>query len=222
MFSEKEKEIARYIITGLCLPEEFDSDSDYDDYRDSSKMEEIESKVGHVDFRGGASRLVLVPENHDFVIKVDFDGQSVWNEREENLFFVPYQHQYSSKEYERTEKAKENGFSQLFLDMELVTVIHERKFYLQRKAQVIGWNFGPVVSEESLEKSRSMSGMEKECHFVWRATVVEFYGEQFWHDFIEWNYANFIGILDDVHGGNYGYRNGRPVFVDVAGFYDYD
>lgn len=231
MFSEKEIEAARQIINGIKLPgeNEFTDSVPWEDICGNPYFQEMELKMGTVQINAGATRMVFIPEQYDFVIKVNFDGTETYNynndevDGDDEFVFRPYQFDYNDEEMNRIRVATEAGFGSLFLEMELVATVHNRDFYLQRKATHIGFSSLITVSADSRKKSESMKNTpEDHCHVLWRARVIELYGESFWKNLVKWDEVEVIRLFDDMHGGNYGYCGDRPVFVDVGGFYEQD
>ena len=227
MFSEKEIEAARQIINGIRLPAEnkFTDSVSWDDINNTSYFKDMELKMGMVRIDAGATRMVFLPERYDFVIKVNFDGTEIYNYNDEDDEFVfqPYQFDYNDEEMNRIRVATEAGFGSLFLEMDTVATVHNRDFYLQRKATYIGFSSLVEVSADSRKKSEGMRNTpEDHCHVLWRARVIELYGESFWKNLVKWDEVELIRLFDDMHCGNYGYCGDRPVFIDVGGFYEED
>lgn len=83
-------------------------------------------------------------------------------------------------------------------------------------------HFHPTPSENSLTRAKNLDSDYRYCDMDWRAMVIELYGEDFLRSFIDWyRNDNSNHILDDMHGGNYGYRmDGAPIILDCAGFRD--
>lgn len=227
MFSEKEIEAARQIINGIKLPaeNEFTDSVPWEDICTNPYFKDMEFEMGAVHINAGATRMVFIPEQYDFVIKVNFDGTEVYdfdNEHDEYTF-QPYQFDYNEEEMNRIRVATEAGFGSLFLEMEPVANVDGRDFYLQRKATHVGFSSLVTVSADSRKKSESMKNTpEDHCHVLWRARVIELYGESFWKNLVKWDEVEVIRLFDDMHGGNYGYCGDRPVFIDVGGFYEQD
>ena len=71
-------------------------------------------------------------------------------------------------------------------------------------------------SRESLVKAKNYS-----LSFVkeWIALAIDFYGEEFWNEFIQWATETEPDVLTDMHTSNYGLdMEGRPVMFDISGF----
>ena len=154
MFSEKEIEAARQIINGIRLPAEnkFTDSVSWDDINNTSYFKDMELKMGMVRIDAGATRMVFLPERYDFVIKVNFDGTEIYNYNDEDDEFVfqPYQFDYNDEEMNRIRVATEAGFGSLFLEMDTVATVHNRDFYLQRKATYIGFSSLVEVSADDI------------------------------------------------------------------------
>ena len=73
-------------------------------------------------------------------------------------------------------------------------------------------------SKEAREKAQEC-GYYPDVHFDWLAAVVDILDEdQALADFLQFLDENDID--NDLHSGNIGYKNGFPVLMDYAGFYD--
>ena len=193
------------------------------------------------DWAWGATKLVIIPQKGDFVIKIPFEGQEVelWpideETGEENYDAEPEwgidrfmyaqndtHWDYCLTEVERYSLAREFGFERFFLETFCIGYVKGHPIYVQEKIEEIG-----PVSDSRKSKTSSKEAKEKahECgyypdvHFDWLAAVVDILDEdQALADFLQFLDENDID--NDLHSGNIGYKNGFPVLMDYAGFYD--
>lgn len=216
MFSEKDLDIARSIVKCLNLPKTQFCDSDYDDYRT-----DINKVFPDLDYTltSGATRLVIIVRDLPFVIKIAFDGTWGWDENDEDIY-SSFPCDYNEKEEEMTNLLAENGFGALVPEIEYLCHSNSHSVYVQEKIP-----YGPfdhcikMPSDKSMKISKNIRAPFDYCNIVWRAFVIDLYGEQFWTSLVNWDCINAVGLFEDMHGGNYGYdASGRPKFLDVGGY----
>lgn len=218
------------IINKLSIPNHFDPDEGGDLI--GAQIEDIGLKAR---IEQGVSKLVIIPTDYNYVIKIPFNGffDYVWNDEAgecdyDNLVFYYYLNacapdtsDYCWDELIRINKAYDAGFEKLFPATAFVKEINGHRFYIQEKVRVAR-DFKPTgISENSRQKAETLTNYYKNCDDTWRAAVIEYYGEIYWKSFCDWNYINCIDMLSDMHSSNYGYdMNGYPVILDVSGFRD--
>lgn len=234
MFSEHDYEVAKTIIIGLKLPAQLGVNSS-DDTFDSDWVSYEVGKNYSGDFRidNGVSKMVIIPENEDFVIKIPFNGmyEYEWDDEEEDYdwenpsfdYFIgaeaPDVTDYCWNEMLTIEKAQEAGFGGLFPNMEFLMCYNGIRFYIQEKVRT-SRAFHPVgLSQDSRDAANSLN-MHYQCgSSEWRAAIIEAYGTDFWVNFVNWDDENQIGTLTDMHSMNYGYdMDGSPIILDASGF----
>lgn len=173
------------------------------------------------DWEDGASKLVIIPEDKDYVIKIPFNG----NYYEDDGYFN-FSYNYCETEIELYERIFEENpiFSQFFLPLTRVEEYREWDVYVQPKCQAYNNTNEKIrsksYSKDSLNKVRSEvilynSSFPKD----WLAAVTEILGDvNLVKNFI--NMLEEYDITQDLHMGNIGYYNGKPIILDYAGFYD--
>lgn len=229
---------AKDIVAGLKLPYRLGvcgDDQDFD--RDWLYYQVSRVYSGPFYISNGVSKVVIVFDNEPFVIKIPFNGmveyEWVYDEEADdgdydydNPIFeefdgadAPDNSDYCWDEVIRIEKAEEAGYGDLFPDTEFLTEFDGHRFYIQEKVKLVGRTYPTEISEHSREVSESMDPRYQSGTDLWRAVIVELYGEDFWKNFVDWDYFGNMGILTDMHSGNYGYdEEGRPVILDASGF----
>lgn len=217
MFSEKDFQVARRIANVLTVPEQF-GDSDYGEIRRA--LDTLED-VTILSINSGCTRLVIIPMDYHWVLKIAFNGIWDWGEDTGEDIFTFFSCDYNEREYNKIKLAQENGYGDLFPDMAFVCEVNGCSAYIQEKIPYGAWVGDQVikVSKNSNEIAHGMQGIYSQCNELFRASAIEHFGETFWKTFIDWEAAENVGIFEDMHGGNYGFRaNGEPVFMDVAGY----
>ena len=201
-----------------------------------------DSVVKIKDWAWGATKLVIIPQKGDFVIKIPFEGQEVelWpideETGEENYDAEPEwsidrfmyaqndtHWDYCLTEVERYSLAREFGFEKYFLETFCIGYINGHPIYVQEKADEIGSSSNSHKTKTSREEVRELmseSGTYVDIPWDWLAVVMDYMdnAEVELVDFLRFLYDNDID--NDLHGGNIGFKYGRPVIVDYAGFYD--
>lgn len=227
---------ATEIIDCLSIPEQFGVNESSDDF-DSVYDLEWQLHDAHIEnfsIDNGVSKAVIIPDNSNFVIKIPFNGIKYyeWDEEtdegEDSFEFFHYADAPDSSDYcwdelIKIEDARKAGFGNLFPETAFVKEHNNTRFYIQEKVrtynQACRCGGTPAISENSRDKAKGMDYHYSPCSIEWRAAVIEFYGEEFWKDFVNWDDMSCTGILIDMHSNNYGYTiDGRPIILDASGF----
>lgn len=175
------------------------------------------------DWEDGASKLVIIPENTDYVIKIPFNA--TYDEFDNEYY--EYSQNYCETEislYNRILFEANPLFAQFFLPLTRVKEFENWDIYIQPKCQTYD-----DVSEEEKKHSYSQGSLmkvkSKKLGFYvnlpddWLAAVTEVLKNvQLVKEFI--SLLEEYDITQDLHRGNIGYCNGKPVILDYAGFYD--
>ena len=237
MFSEKEISIAREIAQSINLPVHFGPDESDGYYEPSTIYRQLisfEEKYGEIDMRNGISKLTIIFSKLPFVIKIPFNGlwyyDEVYNEETEEYeegennfcYFTcarsTYNDDYCEMEMDTLNDMIHFGYGALAAEEICIGEINYHNFYIQEKVRT-GSSPKSKPSEDSLKRAENMDNYYRICSNEWRAVVIELYGEDYWTRFVDWAASNCGWVLDDMHGGNYGYRmDGTPVMFDVSGF----
>lgn len=192
----------------------------------------IES-INGVDVFNGITKVVLVPSNKDYVIKMNVSGVYCKNEDEDeyadlilikercnNIDILEMENELYEKSSERVRK--------ILLPNIYIGTYLGIKIYIQEKIEstyyeLYACGFGsPTISAESKEKIRKITG-GRPSRGVFGEAFLERLFEQY--DFetvksmIKEIWENEIGM--DMHSKNYGFmRNGRCVVFDFGGYDD--
>lgn len=177
------------------------------------------------DWNDGASKLVLIPEDKDYVIKIPFNSSH--DEFDDGCYY-DMSRNYCEEEIDLYNKISMEGlggvFSQFFLPLTRVEEFQDYDIYIQPKCQVYN-----QVSNEKRSHFYSPGSMSKVKsshlnHYIslpddWIAAVVEvlkniYLAKKFFEILSKYN------IDQDLHRGNIGYYNGKPVILDYGGFDD--
>lgn len=186
-------------------------------------------------FDNGASKGVIIPKDNEdkYVLKIPFNGylSEDWDDEEltyagDRFIFFDWapssiSWDYCSAEVEIYEKAEELGIEQLFAKTEIYDFIQGYyPIYIQEKAVMFFRSSRTLHSEEKLkETSSKASAIYDYCSIdnEWLTDVLDYYGEEKFITFLQFLKKQNI---NDLHSGNIGYIDGRPVVVDYSGYYE--
>ena len=179
----------------------------------------------------GATKLVIIPSNANYVIKIPFDGEyhENWDDKG-NMWFDEFTviQDYCYRETLLYESAKKEHVEKFFLPIEEVkeaSNIAGWPIYVQPKATIYG---NLVRSEkETLTTKESIKYVSsKDCCInislpnFWLAACFDSSSsvEEF-DKFIQF-LNNDSSIKQDLHQSNIGYYNNKAVIIDYAGYFE--
>ena len=181
-------------------------------------------KTPDFDWGDGASKLVIIPFDTDYVIKIPFNS----NHNEFGATWEAfYTQDYCEKEVELYDSLAENEnpiFLQFFLPLTRVKEFQNWEIYIQPKCEIYDntdkWDRQNSYSKNSMDMVKSNACAElSSLPEDWLAAVAEVLQDiglvkEFIHILEEY------GINQDLHRGNIGYCNGKPIILDYGGFDD--
>jgi len=233
LLTDKDYNIAKKVVKNFNLPPEIGCDQENSVFNTDIIYDQLDDSIRNsccIEY--GISKVVIVPENENFVIKIPFGGmwyyEEIYNKDTDEYEYIddpgfetfenadaPDESDYCWDEVLRIEEAEENGFGVLFPETDFLGEVNGTRFYIQEKVQT-SREFTPQVSEDSRTRAKDMDYGYNYGNVIWRAAIIEQYGEDFWVRFCDW--ARRGKMLDDMHSGNYGYLNGHPIILDASGF----
>lgn len=187
------------------------------------------------DWDHGASKLVLLFPNLDFVIKIPFKGEynGCWDEEEEGEpepddyeDFCSFcgasgseSWDYCLAETENYDSAIEYEVQNCFAKTEKVATIHGYPIYKQERVDKVFDFSTSTHSEEDSKKIQDFCATNcYSCFNVdWLCDALAFFGQKVFDKLME--FISFMEI-NDLHSGNLGYVAGRPVIFDYSGWND--
>ena len=204
-----------------------------------------EKFLNSFNYDNGATKLVLIPQGADYVIKIPFDGScssytSYSYSSKRNSFGYYDRHYTGHMTYDESQpfKGAIYGGGWDYCYVEAVIYKKAEKAHIEKafaKTQFIGEVAGhPIYMQQRvdpfyrhiIDKDESSSDTSSTAYIckkhnysrfnlVWQTDVINYYGEAFFHRLM-----NFIKEeeINDLHRGNLGYLNGRPVLLDYSGF----
>lgn len=201
------------------------TDNDAEDYVYSLDR----NKVPDFDYEYGATKLVIIPKNKDYVIKIPFNGGYSCGEYTSfnGANDEAWGDNYCEAEVEIYQLAKEAGFEKMFLPLTYVLTSCV-DIYIQPKCECYIKNDVKQDSYSSKEsKERILEDKKQGKRYLfgefsdsWTASCLDVLGSieelKRFEKFLEDN-----GIFYDLHSGNIGYYEGHAVILDYGGYNEY-
>lgn len=187
-------------------------------------------RVPEFDYESGATKLVIIPENRDYVIKIPFTGILDWGDEGDRTEYIPF---YGAEDdgwgddycraeemfYEMAEKA---GYEEFFMPIYCEGTMRGHSIYTQEKVDIFVSHCSIAEQEKYSSKESKQKVKDKNYPLpkLWLASCLTAFGED------EEKLNNFLDFLEktgmnnDLHSGNLGFFKGRPIIIDYGGFHD--
>lgn len=213
------------ILTAIFpLPEEFGLD---DGKPLNFKL--MQNQIKRVDacarINFGVSKMVIISPNfNNIVIKIPFNG-----EFDEEFEWFPFKWANSSDhsdyclaEYEKYRQLKTYGLNCFVAKTFPYKTIDGIRIFIQEKVipeeEMCSSEFIPSLKSKELARKWKEEGQSIFDTF-WFANCLDKYGQSKVQRFLYYCNNIDLDILEDIHEGNYGYReNGTPVILDYSNF----
>ena len=178
----------------------------------------------------GITKIVIIPKNTDYVIKIPFTG--IYHYTDSDELYLVAKVDFDEYDVFDIEKQTYNNLFQeskvAFLPNYFIGTFNGIPIYIQEKIKVTCSHHFYDATYSYGEKKESVAKIRKESLYdddhvdttclreFFIADLITWYGEEA----TKWILADCKDI-DDLHGNNYGYtEDGRPVIFDYAGFDD--
>jgi len=170
----------------------------------------------------GATKLCIIPEFEDYVIKIPFDGEVDYQGENFTYFYNGGGEEgwdYCALEDEYfVDTVLYSGYEKFFLTTDCITV-NGWPIYIQEKVTVYKDSKNiPVPSKESVATVRKKSKMKNDVSLptYWVAIALENFNNDIdaLDDFLRFLYFNFT----DLHSGNIGYKGKQVIILDYGGY----
>ena len=230
----------------------FENFSPYEGHFTEDDVDDFISSINgspYFDYDSGATKLVIIPKNTQYVIKIPFTGQYIYEEDyydEELEEWVEPENwskyfdfigalsengnNYIEAEVKYYEAAVEEGWEELFLPVEYVYDWEGIPVYIQQKADLVcierEQDQDKYASNESKSKCLSIRNSNHtnwwgldKFPISWVASLMDKLGS---FEQVK-DFVSFLereGIYSDLHCANIGYANGHAVIVDYGGYQD--
>ena len=190
------------------------------------------------DWDSGASKFVLLPRGKNYVVKIPYSGgwyhpDDEWDEEigewvEQEACFEEFEGSYVSGEgtwdYCAREEylykiAQEYGVEKYFLQTQRIGYVNDHPIYIQERADEIGYGKGEkTYSDEERDSTREelkKRGLYGRLNICWSMEFLASYGYDEYEKLIKFLEDEYV---TDLHSGNIGYKDGKPVLIDYCGF----
>lgn len=179
------------------------------------EMEEICDPDSGLEYHSGASRWCITHPSWDFVLKFGrFDSVHT---------------DYCAIEAQNYKTAKTYGIAAILLPIEEIyetaagVKIYKQEKYSFAMCEMNSEQYRPFVkcvkdllNQKIVSKARSGCNDYHRIDRQWLARVIQLYGKRFTRAFEAWTHECDV---NDLHQGNIGFKNGRPIILDYAGFH---
>lgn len=234
---EKAKKLCE-IMEPIMAEHHFYTDEEENSIFDDLLVSPLEKNSSTFDVKCGCTKIVIIFDELPYVIKVPFSGMVIYDynedddiESEYNRFYenaiADDSSDYCADELDRIKGAEEQGFGCVFPETEFLCKINGTSFYIQEKVydynNRVGHNYYQSKSQyaKNIVKELQEEGTYNIGYSSWMESFVEIYGVDFLKNLVNWEkevYAD-SSMFNDMHGGNYGYKeDGRPCILDASGF----
>ena len=202
-----------------------DEDLTEDNYFDN--VIELLPKNVSFKFFSGATKLVILFPGADYVVKIPFNGQYTYSDEDE-LVYWEFENgsdgccwDYCLGEVERYAYAEEIGLETFFAKTELIGYVHGHPIYIQERATI----YEDVANEKEKNSYERRKSAKELCNHkgyscfngLWILDLQDYCGGP--DDELFCSFMNYVtDYISDLHMGNVGYIDGKPVLVDYSGF----
>lgn len=163
----------------------------------------------------GVSKFVIIPKDGDFVFKIGYDhndyGEEIDNGCETEVLYYQYSIYDSLDMYFATTA---------FYDFITTPEGHKIPVYVQEKVETLldrGSTCEGLTREEKITMKSKVSSYwgGDRLDACWIKDFIDCYGEEELECLMQFIDENSI---NDLHRGNIGYKNGKPVIFDFSGY----
>lgn len=185
-----------------------------------------EAGCSYQSFYGG-TKLVLLFNQTDFVIKIPFEGELDYDYDDEEEIFRPFYAEgngwdYCAMEEDEYQRACEFGIEQCFAKTSYFCTIDGHPIYKQPYVRMYsihqeGSTHSEADSREAERRYKESDGVSGGLPSEWMADVVSYFGGETFSKLLKFLSRSDI---NDLHSGNVGYLNNAPVLVDYSGYFE--
>jgi len=170
-------------------------------------------------YTSGITKLVLIPEKSDYVIKIPYKGDYSGYEFDAANRIQGHEWDYCLTENMIYYLAKKYRLNKFFAKTKPILKINNYQIYAQERVE----QHPPFVSSRKEREEMYELCWQKEIDFVsaaliyWLISVKRYYGKE---EMLSLLYFLKKYKIEDLHKGNYGWKSGAPVLLDYSGFND--
>ena len=235
--SEEIKMIINDKINNLYVPDGFGPTENGPDGDTEKFIDTLWETFRCDDILTGASKCVVLLHNQNFVLKIPFAGQEIWeqirnldateyNSDDYDFVFYPFNHartknnwDYCNDEVEIFKKAEAAGVGSFFARTDFYGYSKDNHpIYVQERCEVFGSvDVDDMYKNLSKEIKTSASKVSSELPEEWIALAIKYFGQELTDKFLAFVEDERI---DDLHYNNFGFIGDRPVLIDYSGYSD--
>lgn len=178
----------------------------------STFKEYLSKRLDGIECFNGATRVCVTCADWDFVFKFDHWGED-----------------YCELEYHNYQRAIDYNIERILLPIEPFTVLNNGLvIYKQAKysfpVRDLWLHPAEMEQVEHTEKYTNLTLVntvlgccyDDNIPIPWISRVIQLYGKRFIRSFVQWTQECEV---NDLHAGNVGYYNGKPIIIDYAGYF---
>lgn len=195
-----------------------------------------ENEILNIRVASGLTKIVLIPDNKDYVIKIpitktgryDYVEDKNGNYRKENFLIENNNFgDYCSIE-EELFNSFEDDIKKIFAETRFITKVNDLPIYIQEKVTVpyrkkidlFDPDHYPSDRKSDMDIHYELSAISKYCEYNefqedFSYDILVNYGFDFLVKLLQT--IDYAGI-SDLHYGNYGYKNYKPMIFDYSGY----
>lgn len=224
----------------------FKEDGDYEYYlsedeNDIFNIEDFrkilcENEISNIHVASGLTKIVLIPDDKDYVIKIpitktgryDYVEDENRNYRKENFLIEDNNlGDYCSIE-EELFNSFEDDIKKIFAETRFITKVNDLPIYIQekvtvpyrRKIDLFDPNHYPSDRKSDMDIHYELSAIGEYCEYN------EFQEDYCYDILVNYGFDFLVKLLQtidytgisDLHYGNYGYKNYKPMIFDYSGY----
>ena len=194
---------------------------------DDSRMDELAAYLASQKFLFtydfGVTKAVIIPKGADYVIKIPFEGY--YNLSNHFYNFTEANDKdgwdYCREEADRYKFLSDNPLKECFAETYFLGYIDHYPIYIQEKCSPFNYNKNSKTKEEKKMIQpylRHYTSRGVDLNTNWCIDFRNYYGEELFNYFLY--FIDRYKWGDDLSSDNVGYKCGRPVVIDFAGFRD--
>lgn len=213
-------------ILNLYIPYEFGQDVETADETDA--MIEVEMQLpAEWTYTWGATQFVIMSKEWDYVFKIPFNGEWLFDYNNDESYFKEFDHNYGERALERYEQAEDAGIAFLFAPTTIACYSKNGyPIYIQPKIETFRETCAKHYQEKTKEEKDSIKDFLMENYnsptnrlaIDWQYDVVKYYGKQVLKNLLDFIY-DYATQVTDLHYDNFGYnKEGKPVILDYSDY----
>lgn len=201
---------------------DFDGELTEDDFYE--KVIDRLPKNVSFEYHSGATKVVILFPGAEYVIKIPFNGAWEFNEYGDEELFCEFENgseltswDYCQGEVEEYSRAESYEIESFFAKIEYIGDVNGHPIYIQERAEILDQMYKCYSKEKQTPAHTKCNNKSfKWFNSTWIVDLFDYCDDSMFDAVMSFA----TEYLCDLHSGNVGYINGKPVLVDYAGFND--